>query len=56
MKIKLTLLALLVLAALFAVNRWLGGKREYIAGVPAASTPASGEVRERFTVGFLPVT
>src|SRR6185295_16399612 len=31
-------------------------KKEYIEGVPAADVPASGIVRQHFTVGFLPVT
>ena len=56
MKIKLVLIALAVLAALYTANRWLSAKREYIAGVPAADAPVTGEVRGRMTVGFLPVT
>lgn len=56
MKLKLFLLALGILITLWAANRWLSAKREYIAGVPAADKPASGEVRAEFKVGFLPVT
>ncbi|MFN0243968.1 MAG: ABC transporter substrate-binding protein [Planctomycetota bacterium] len=57
MKLKLLLVVVAVIAGLYFVNLWLNEKRkEYIPGVPATATPASGEVRETFTVGFLPVT
>jgi len=56
MKIKLLVAAVVVLGGLFFLNRYFGQKKEYIAGVPASATPASGEVRQHFTVGFLPVT
>jgi NitT/TauT family transport system substrate-binding protein len=56
MKLKLLIAAVVVIAGLFFVNRWLSQKKEYIPGVPAAAKPASGEAREKFTVGFLPVT
>jgi NitT/TauT family transport system substrate-binding protein len=56
MKIKLLLVAIVALAGLFAVNRYLNQKKEYIAGVPAADKPADAPVRNTFTVGFLPVT
>jgi NitT/TauT family transport system substrate-binding protein len=57
MKLKLIAVAALVaVVGLFFLNRYLGTKKEYIAGVPSAATPASGEVRQHFTVGFLPVT
>jgi hypothetical protein len=55
-KIKLLLSAIALLAGLFLLNRWLNQKKEYIAGVPAADTPAGAVVREKFVVGFLPVT
>ncbi len=56
MKLKFLIAAAVVVAGLFFLNRYLNQKKEYIPGVPAQATPASGEVRERFTVGFLPVT
>ncbi|HEV8113601.1 MAG TPA: ABC transporter substrate-binding protein [Planctomycetota bacterium] len=56
MKIKLLIAAVVILGGLFFLNRYFGQKKEYIAGVPASATPASGEVRQHFTVGFLPVT
>jgi NitT/TauT family transport system substrate-binding protein len=56
MKLKLLIGAVVVLVGLFVLNRYVGQKKEYIAGVPAAAKPASGEVRNKFTVGFLPVT
>lgn len=56
MKPKFLLAVLVVIAGLFFLNRYLNQKKEYIPGVPAQARPASGEVRERFTVGFLPVT
>ena len=56
MKVKFILVGLAVLVGLFFLNRYVDRKKEYIAGVPAAGTPKSGEVREKFTVGFLPVT
>jgi hypothetical protein len=56
MKLKFAIAVLAALLGLFFLNRWLSQKKEYIAGVPAAATPGSGEVRQHFTVGFLPVT
>ena len=56
MKLKLLIAAVVIIAGLFFANRWLSAKKEYIADVPAAATPAGGTVREKFTVGFLPVT
>ncbi|MFN0006594.1 MAG: hypothetical protein ACKVXR_01700 [Planctomycetota bacterium] len=56
MKLKLLITVVVALAGLYLLNRWLGQKKEYISGVPAAATPGSGEVRQKFTVGFLPVT
>ncbi len=56
MKLKLILGAILVVVGLFFLKRYLDTKKEYIAGVPAAGTPSNAAVREKFTVGFLPVT
>lgn len=57
MKLKLLLAVVAVVAGLYFVNQWLNETRkEYIPGVPANATPASGETRATFTVGFLPVT
>lgn len=56
MKLKLPIAAVVLILGLFLLNRYLNTKKEYISGVPAAATPASGEVREKLTVGFLPVT
>ena len=56
MKLKLLVLAVVLIAGLFLLNRQLGQKKEYIAGVPAADKPAASEVRAKLTVGFLPVT
>ena len=56
MKIKLLVAAIALIVGLFFLNKYLNEKPEYIPGVPSVATPASGEVREKFTVGFLPVT
>ncbi len=56
MKAKLLVIAVLAIVGLYFLNAKLGEKKEYIDGVPAAATPGSGEERQRFTVGFLPVT
>ena len=56
MKLKIVVIALLALVGLFLLNRKLNEKKTYISGVPAADKPMTGEVREEFTVGFLPVT
>jgi len=56
MKAKLLITVVALVAGLFFLNRWMNAKKEYIPGTPAAATPASGEVRNTFTVGFLPVT
>jgi hypothetical protein len=56
MKLRLVLGALLIVAALHVLNRWLNGTPRYMAGVPSTGTPAVGEVRETLLVGFLPVT
>jgi NitT/TauT family transport system substrate-binding protein len=56
MKLKLLVSAVVVVVGLFFLNRYLSQKKEYIPGVPAVATPASGQARQHFTVGFLPVT
>jgi len=56
MKLKILVMVVAAVAGLYLLNRWLGQEKEYISGVPAAATPGSGEVRQKFTVGFLPVT
>jgi hypothetical protein len=56
MKVKIVLALVVAIVGLYFLNDWVRGKKEYISGVPAADKPASGEVRQKFTVGFLPVT
>ena len=56
MKGRILVVAAALLLGLFAAHTHLNRSRQYIPGVPAAATPASGEAREHFTVGFLPVT
>ena len=56
MKPKLWIVVVLALGGLYFLNRYLSSKKEYIPGVPAAATPATGTARQKFTVGFLPVT
>ena len=57
MKRKLIIATILLgFAGLFVLNRSLNQKKQYIPGIPASDRPASGVVREKFTVGFLPVT
>ncbi|MBL8861573.1 MAG: ABC transporter substrate-binding protein [Planctomycetes bacterium] len=56
MKLRLLLGAILIVAVLYVLNRWLNETPRYLAGVPSTGTPVGGEVRETFVVGFLPVT
>ena len=56
MKLKLLVIVVVAVGGLYLLNRWLSSKKEYISGVPATATPGTGEVRQKFTVGFLPVT
>jgi len=56
MKSKLLLGAVLVVAVLFFLNRMLNETPRYMESSPSTGLPASGEVREKFVVGFLPVT
>jgi len=55
MKLKLLAFVAAALVGLYFLHGYLEGKKEYIAGIPAAATPNAG-ARQRFTVGFLPVT
>ncbi|MBI5365022.1 MAG: hypothetical protein HZA53_17725 [Planctomycetes bacterium] len=56
MKLKLLLGAIVVIVGLFFVNRWLNEKPQYRPDAPAVADTPTGEVRAKFTVGFLPVT
>jgi NitT/TauT family transport system substrate-binding protein len=58
MKLKLLIGALVVLVALYFVKTKMDEKpMQYIeGGPPSTATPASGQVRNEMTVGFLPVT
>ncbi len=56
MKIKILLGAIVGIAAISVAHWKLNGTPRYMPGSPSTSTPASGEVRAEFTVGFLPVT
>jgi hypothetical protein len=56
MKLKLVLGAIVIVVALFFLNRRLNETPRYMESSPSTATPASGEVREKLVVGFLPVT
>lgn len=56
MKLKILLAFLVVVVGLHFLNRQLNGTPRYMDEAPSTGTPASGEVRREFTVGFLPVT
>ena len=63
MKLKLLIAAVVIIVGLYFLKTQLEKKKEYIPDVPAAAVPGSatanseaGKVRERFVVGFLPVT
>jgi hypothetical protein len=56
MKLKLLLGAIVVVVALFFLNRRLNEAPRYTDSSPSTALPAGGEVREKFVVGFLPVT
>lgn len=56
MKLKILFVAVAVVAGLFVLNRYLNETPRYMESSPSTGTPASGEVRNEFTVGFLPVT
>lgn len=63
MKLKLLIVAVLVVVGLWFLKSRLDEKKEYIPGVPAVAEsgsatgkPAANAPRQKFTVGFLPVT
>ena len=56
MKLKILIVALAVVVGLFFLNRYLNETPRYMESSSSTGTPASGEVRAQFTVGFLPVT
>ncbi len=56
MKLKLLIIAVVVLVALFLTNRFLNEKPMYRSDAPSVAETATGDVRAKFTVGFLPVT
>lgn len=56
MKLKILFVALAGVVGLYVLNRWLNETPRYMEDSPSTGTPASGEVRNAFTVGFLPVT
>jgi NitT/TauT family transport system substrate-binding protein len=56
MKLKILIGALLVIAGLYFLNKKLNETPRYMDSSASTGTPASGEVRNEFTVGFLPVT
>jgi NitT/TauT family transport system substrate-binding protein len=55
LKLRVVIVAVLVVAALFFVNRALNETPRYMEGSPSTVVPAGG-VRNELTVGFLPVT
>ena len=56
MKLKILIAALVALAGLYFVNKRLNETPRYREDSPSTGTTPGGEVREVFTVGFLPVT
>jgi hypothetical protein len=64
MKLKLLIAAVVIIVGLYFLKAQLDKKKEYIPDVPAAAQPgtstanpaAVSKERQRFTVGFLPVT
>ena len=56
MKLKILFVALATVVGLYFLNRSLNETPRYREDAPSTGTPASGEVRNTFTVGFLPVT
>ncbi len=56
MKLKILFVALAVVIGLHFLNQYLNETPRYMESSPSTGTPASGEVREQFTIGFLPVT
>lgn len=56
MKLKILTAFLAAVVGLHFLNTYLNETPRYMASSPSTGTPASGEVRAEFTVGFLPVT
>jgi hypothetical protein len=56
MKLKILIVAVVAVVGLYFLNKALNETPRYMATSPSTGTPASGEVRNVFTVGFLPVT
>jgi len=56
MKWKILVGAAAGVLGLFYLNRYLNETPRYMDSSPSTARPASGEVREKFVVGFLPVT
>jgi len=56
MKLKWILVAIAILAGLYLANRRLNETPRYMESSPSTALPPGGEVREKFVVGFLPVT
>jgi hypothetical protein len=56
MKLKILLIAVLALIGLWFVNKSLNETPRYREDSPSTGQTPGGEVREVFTVGFLPVT
>jgi hypothetical protein len=56
MKLKILFVAVAAVVGLHFLNRYLNETPRYMESSPSTGTPASGEVRNQFMVGFLPVT
>jgi hypothetical protein len=63
MKLKLLIVAVVIIVGLYFLKAQLEKKKQYIPDVPAAAqpgtataNPAAVKERQRFVVGFLPVT
>jgi hypothetical protein len=63
MKLKLLIAAVVIIVGLYFLKTQLDKKKEYIPNVPAAAVPGAATAnpeavkeRQRFVVGFLPVT
>jgi hypothetical protein len=54
MKLKVAVVVVLLIAALYLANRFLAGGNLSRGSLETVET--SNEVRDKFTVGFLPVT
>lgn len=56
MKLRLVLGAIAIVLGLYGLNLYLNRTPRYMESSPSTATPQGGEVREKFVVGFLPVT